>query len=151
MITKTKNILVAVKGNQAGEDAFRLACELAKENKAKVYAVYIIEVALELPLDAAVDTSQGETILSRIEALGQEEKCSVEAEYLQARHAGPAILQETINKKAELIILGIRFRQHLRSFAIGSTPSYILKHAHCPVILWRERLVEAAHASSLHL
>ena len=135
-----KKVLVPVKGDRAGEEAFRLACKLSKQNKAKLYALYVIEVAQELPLDAAVDSSLGEDILNRIEALGQEEKHPVEAEYLQARHAGPAIVQEALARNAELIVMGIPCKSRYGSFTLGETASYVLKNSLCPVVLWREQL-----------
>ena len=64
-----KNVLIPTKGDDVGEDAFRLACGICKENKAKLYALYVIEVKQELPLDAEVDPRLGENILGRIEAL----------------------------------------------------------------------------------
>jgi len=48
----SKSILVPVNGDKAGENAFRLACRLARENKAKLHAIHIIEVKHEMPLDA---------------------------------------------------------------------------------------------------
>ena len=133
-----KNILVPIKGDPAGENAFRLACELSRESKAKLYALYIIEIKQELPLDAVVDSTDGETALNRIEAISHREKCHVEAGYLQARRAGPAIIQEVIERGVELLVLGISFKHRFGQFTVGETSSYVIKNAPCPVILWRE-------------
>ena len=143
MTMDVERILVPIIGDKAGEEAFRLACGLSKESKAKLYALYIIEVKQELPLDAEVDSSQGEAILGRIEAVSQEEKCRVEAEYLQARQAGPAIVQESIERRVGLIVLGVPYRRRFGQFTLGHTPAYILKNAPCPVILWREQMAPA--------
>ena len=139
-----KSILVPVNGDTAGERAFRLACRLAKENKAKLQALHVIEVKHELPLDAEVDASHGESVLDRIEAVSQEEKYRVEAQYLQARRAGPAIVQEALQRETELIVLGIPYKRHMGRFTVGETASYLLQNAPCPVILWRER--DGVHA-----
>ena len=139
MALNVKKILVPVKGDETGENAFRLACGLSKASKAKLHALFIIEVKQELPVDAEVDPVQGEAILGRIEAVGHEEKCQVEAECLQARHAGPAIVQEALERGFELIVLGIPFKRRLGQFSIGETASHILKNAPCPVILWSEQ------------
>ena len=139
MSRKINNILVPINGDKAGEEAFRLACDLSKENKAKVRVLYVIEVGQELPLDAEVDAALGEAVLSRIEALAAEVKCNVQAEYLQARHAGPAIVQEALERESGLIIMGIPYKRRLGSFTLGNTASHILKHASCPVIMARER------------
>ena len=134
-----EKILVPVKGDPTSEDAFRLACGLSKEHKATLYALYVIEVPQDLPLDAEVESAYGEATLRRIEAVSQEEKCRVKAEYLQARYAGPAVTQETLERGIDLIVLGISYKQRFGRFTLGETASYILKNAPCPVILWREQ------------
>ena len=138
MAMNAKKILVPITGDKTGEDAFRLACGLSKESKSKIYALYIIEIIQALPLDAEVNPSEGETVLSRIEAVSHEEKCQVEAEFLQARRAGPAVVQEALERGVELIVLGVPYKRRLGQFTLGDTASYILRNAPCPVILWRE-------------
>ena len=140
MVTSAKNILVAIKGDNTGEDAFRLACRLSRANKGKVHALYVIEVEQGLPLDAEVETTKGEAILGKIEAVSHEERCQVDARYVQARHAGPAIVQEATDRKLELIVLGIHRKPRLGSFDLGETASHVLKNAPCPVIVWREQV-----------
>ena len=139
MALRLKNVLVPTKGDKIGEDAFRLACGICKDNKAKLYALYVIEVTQELPLDAELDPTHGESILAQIEAVGAEEKCAVAGEYVQARHSGPAIVQEALERKIDLIVLGIPYKRRLGQFTLGGTATYILKNAPCPVILWREQ------------
>ncbi len=138
MSLDVKKILVPINGHKAGEDAFRVACELARHSKAKLYALYVIEITHELPIDAEVDPDEGEAILSGIETVSHEEKCHVEARYLQARRAGPAIVQEVEERRAELIVLGLPYKRHLGQFTLGDTASHVMKNAPCPVILWRE-------------
>ena len=140
MVTSAKNILVPIKGDHTGEEAFRLACRLSKANKGRIHALYVIEVEHGLPLDAEVETAEGEAILSKIEAVSHEEKCHVDARYVQARHAGPAIVQEATERRLELIVLGIHGKLRLGSFDLGETASHVLKNAPCPVILWREQV-----------
>ena len=53
---RIKNVLVPVDGSKAGFDALALACHLSKKNKGTVYAVYVIAVARNLPLDAEMST-----------------------------------------------------------------------------------------------
>ena len=147
MTKNAKTILVPINGDEATVEAFRLGCSMSKDQKAKLYALHVIEVKNELPVDAEVDASNGEAILERIEAVGAGTKCQVQAEYLQARRAGPAIVQEASNKEVGLIILGIPHKRQLGRFAIGETASYILKNALCPVILWRQQAAPASEAT----
>ena len=137
-----KRILVPVAGEKFAEDAFRLACRVAKHNGARVYVLYVIELGLDLPLDAepGPENEVAEAVLQRIEALGREEKCPVEASLVQARHAGPAIVQEAIQRNMELITLAESYKKRFGPQVLGEAVSYVLKNAPCPVLLWREPL-----------
>ena len=138
---KPRSILVPVKGSTADMEAFRLACALAQESKSKLYALYVIEVKRELPVDAEVtgEVIKGEDILSEIEAVSREEKSAVSAEILQARQAGPAVIHEAVERDVDLIILGVPSGGMNNASHLGATASHILKNAACPVLLWREQ------------
>lgn len=137
---RPKNILVPVRGYRADVEAFRLACGLGHEAKSKLYALYVIEVKRELPVDAEVtsEVGKGEEILSEIETVSREEKAVVSAEILQARQAGPAVIHEAVERDVDLIIMGVPAKGLNNSFHLGENVSYILKNASCPVLLWRE-------------
>ena len=140
-------ILIPVNGNGCDDDALRLASEIVKGNgKAKVYAVYVIQVGRDLPLDAEIseETSKAERVLNHLEHLGRELRCSVEATLLQARDVGPAIVQEAVEREAELIVMQMSYKRRFGSFSMGETAPYILKNAPCQVLLSRE----AMHAKS---
>ena len=66
MRLNAKQILVPVNGDRASESTFRWACKTAKESKAELHAVYVIEVPLELSMEAEIteDINRGEDILA---------------------------------------------------------------------------------------
>ena len=137
-----KRILVPVNGDKASEHTFRWACQLARQSKAQLHAVHVIEVPLELPLESenTEATNKGEEILARIEAIGAEEKCKdLQAKSLRARHAGPAIVMEAEDRQMDAVILGVPYRRRFGSCTLGATASYIFNNAPCQVIFWRER------------
>lgn len=138
-LVKTKRILVPVGGNSVDEEVIRLACVLAKKPKAQVYIVYVIEVERSLPLDAQVDseTRKAEVVLANAEDIGAEEHCEMETDLLQAREAGPGIVDEAIERGVDLIIMGIGYKRHLGAFDLGKTVPYVLKEAPCHVLLYR--------------
>lgn len=140
-----KNVLLPIKGEAWDEEAFQLACTLAKGAKGKIHALYVIEVARDFPVDAEIgeETRRGEEVLGQIESLAREAKCPLDADILQARQAGPAIIQEAISKDTDVIILGVSYRRNSNGFQIGGTISYVLQNAQCPVLLWRNR--KSAH------
>ena len=133
-----RSILVAVDGSSTDEGAARLACGLARSAKAKVVVLYVIEVGHELPLDIELDPSEGEEVLTRLESIGGREKCSLEGGYVQARHAGPAIVEEAVNKNAQVVMLGLPNNRYQRNGSFGDTIGYVLKNAPCQVLLWRD-------------
>jgi len=135
-------ILVPVKGDTLSERTFRWACQTAKDSKAELHAVYVIEVPLDLPLEAEItlDVNRGEEILTRIEAIASQEKCkNVQAKYMRARDAGPAIVLETQDRNMDMVIMGIPYRRRFGSCDMGPTADYIFHNAECQLILWRDQ------------
>ncbi len=141
MRLEAKKILVPVNGDAVSERTFRWAAQTDKEYKAELHAVYVIEVPLDLPLEAEItqDVNRGEEILTRIEAIASQEKYkNVQAKYMRARHAGPAIVLETQDRHMDMVIMGIPYRRRFGSCGMGATADYIFHNAECQVILWRD-------------
>lgn len=132
-------VLVPIVGNGVDRDVVRLACELAEENEASVYAVYVIEVERSLPLDATQEKkmAMAEDILSRAEQAAVEDGYRIDTGILQAREAGPALVTEAREGNADLIVLGVGYKKRLGVFNIGDTTSYVLREAPCGVVLYR--------------
>jgi nucleotide-binding universal stress UspA family protein len=137
-----KRILVPVNASPTDEEAVRLACRLAIRNRAKVYAVSILEVKRSLPLDAVPEAGMErvERLLDAAERVGKELDVKVDTELLQAREAGPAIVDETRTWHADLIVLGMPYRERFGEFYIGRTVPYVVRHAPCRVLAFREPL-----------
>lgn len=137
-----KTVLVPVSGNRTDEEAIGLACEVARRNKGKVYALYVIEVQRVLPLDADLpsESDRGERVLEQAERFGRIHDYTVESDLLQAREVGPAIVDEAIERGADLIILGIEYKKPFGEFSLGHTMPYVLRNAPCRVWLCRESM-----------
>ncbi|MBA7469487.1 MAG: universal stress protein [Dehalococcoidia bacterium] len=133
-------ILVPISGTDADEETMRLACRLAKKAKGRIWAVYVITVQRTLPLDAKIEPEiqKAEDILDHIEMVAEEEDYKVEAEALQAREAGPAIIDEAVERGVDLILMGIRHKRRFGQFSLGTVVPYVLKHSPCPVILHQQ-------------
>jgi nucleotide-binding universal stress UspA family protein len=124
--------------------ALGLACELARKNKGKVYAVHVIEVKRTLPLDAPMQTEEdsGEDILLQAEQVAKNQGYRAESEILHAREAGPAIVDEAIARRADLIILGMPYSRPFGEYEVGRVVEYVLRSAPCEVWLCRHRVGE---------
>ena len=132
-------VLVPVSGSTLDDDVLSLACQMVDHKHGTVWVLYVIEVARTLPLDAEVtaETARGEQVLQRLENLGKSWKCKLEGEILQARNVGPAIVQEAVDRDAELLIAGMAYQEHYGSPTLGDLVPYLLKHSPCRVLVYR--------------
>lgn len=134
-----KNILVPVIGTEADDEAIRLACRLAKKDKGKIWAVYVVTLKRTLPLDAEIGSElrKAEEILEHAESVAEEDDYELETDLLQAREAGPTIVDEIVERQIDLILIGIEYKRRFGQFSLGSVVPYVLKNAPCRVILYQ--------------
>ncbi len=135
-----KNILVAIGGSEADEEAIRLACGLAKKGKTRIWAVYVITIKRALPLTAEIEAEakEAEDVLDHIEEVAEEQEFKIETDVLQAREAGPAIVDEAAERGVDLIVMGVKYKRQFGQFNLGDVVPYVLKNAPCPVILYQK-------------
>ncbi len=135
-----KKILVPVIGTEADDEAIRLACRLAKKDKGKIWAVYVVTVKRALPLDAEIEPEiiKAEEILDHANSIAEEQDFEIETDLLQAREAGPTIVDEAVEREVDLILVGIEYKRRFGQFSLGSVVPYVLKNAPCRVILYHQ-------------
>ena len=135
-----RKILVPVVGTAADDEAIKLACRLAKKDKGKIWAVYVIAVKRALPIDAEIELEikKAEEILDHAESITEEQDYEIETDLLQAREAGPTIVDEAVESGVDLIIMGVEYKRRFGQFSLGSVVPYVLKNAPCRVILYHQ-------------
>ena len=142
MLRKSRNrILVPVNGSQASKQAFHWACQLARSARADLFAIYVYEIPMEIPLGIAQSEDsrhEGEQILKVVEDIADSEHCKVNATMVEARNAGPAIVVDSIDRDMDLLVIGVPFQPWASPVQVGSTADYILKNSRCQVIVARE-------------
>jgi nucleotide-binding universal stress UspA family protein len=132
-------ILVPVAGTKADEAAMELACILSRGKKqAEIFAVHIIPVDRSLPLDAEIASAIGraEDLLEQVISEAEHKGYDVDSDILQAREVGPAVVEEAVSKKADLILIGVCYKKHYGEFCLGDVVPYVLKNAPCPVLVY---------------
>jgi nucleotide-binding universal stress UspA family protein len=141
-------ILVPINGGPTSEEAVLLACRLARRRKAKVHVICILEVKRSLPIGAVDESAAAgaEGLLDHAERIGAELEIRVETELLQAREAGPAIVEEIKTWQADLVVVGMPYRQRYGDFYMGRTALFVLRNAPCRALLFREPPVADAGA-----
>ena len=131
-------ILVPISGTPTDEEAINLACYLARKDKAKIWAVYVIPIDRTLPLDIELDTDvhRAETILDEIEQLAAGKGFVVETDLLQEREIGPTIVDAAVEHEVDLIVMGISYKRLYGQFSMGNVLPHVMKNAPCRVILY---------------
>ena len=135
-----RKILVPVAGTEVDEEAIKLACRLAKKDKGKIWAVYVIMIKRSLPVEAEIESEirKAEDILDHLASVAEGEDYEIETDVLQAREAGPAIIDETIERVVDLILMGVKYKRRFGQFSLGDVVPYVLKNAPCRVMLYQQ-------------
>lgn len=136
-----KRILLPLAGAAVDADVVRLAAAVAKQSKAQIEALHVIEVKWNLPLDAGLPDEEvrAEQLLAAAEDVGRAAGVRIETEYVAARTAWSAIVHEAEQRGADLIIIGMPYRKRLGKVTVGHTVQNVFVNAPCQVIALRER------------
>ena len=104
-----RNVLVPVVSRRESEAAVDLACRLASERRGAIVALTVLEVPLELPLDAELPESlerKAHELLDEVRAIGDAYGVEVVGRLVRARRAGRAIVEEAERRNSEIMVMG---------------------------------------------
>lgn len=138
-----KRIVIPVNGGAGDDRAIRIAAQISAKFPISLTLIFVVEVVQTMPLDAELPTEidRGEAILRHAEDLARSvinpKSSNITIELLQARSAGAAIVDESIERRSEMIILAARTRTKFGKAALGETVGTVLKTAPCEVMLLR--------------
>jgi nucleotide-binding universal stress UspA family protein len=138
-------VVVALSGATSDPRILRLVLDLARPIKAEVVAVHVVEIDWTQPLDANVAemSEDAQRVLDLAEAQAERAGWPIEAVLVQARDVGAAIVDEAVERAADLLVVGLPYRKKFGGdFAIGKTVPYVLKNAPCAVWVAREPMPE---------
>jgi APA family basic amino acid/polyamine antiporter len=129
-----RNVLVPVVWRRESEAAIDLACRLASERRGTIVALTVLEVPLDLPLDAELPghaERKANDLLDEARAIGDAYGVDVVGRLVRARSAGRAIVEEAERRHSEIVVMGApRHDEHRRRGRIfGGTVDFVLKNA----------------------
>ena len=132
-----RNILVPVAPGHETEEALDVACRLATERRARVAAVAVVEVPLELPIDASMEEAEAQAheLLDYARTVGDSYGVDVVGRIVRDRRAGRGIVREADQRNSEIVVMGAPRRKRAQSPVFGGTADYVLKHAPCRVMV----------------
>jgi APA family basic amino acid/polyamine antiporter len=142
-----RRIVVPIVPGRPSDDALDVACRLAAERGARVVALTVIEVPLELPLDA--DLPEEERLandeLDEAMAVGDTYGVRVVGRLVRGRSASVEIVREAERRGAEIIVLGSPRKDLTRRRGVfGSTVDRVMRRAPCRVMVTASRQRSAA-------
>lgn len=149
-MARFRSILAPVVDDSASLEAVAIGASLARQEKGVLTLLHVIEVERSLPVTADMDleAQSGEELLRRARVLAAEAgNITINDELLQARVAGPAIVEEAEARGVDVIMMGVGWSPLLGQFEVGPTAGYVLRHASCNVWIVREPLEMATAAA----
>jgi nucleotide-binding universal stress UspA family protein len=144
-----RRILVPVHGGALDEYAVNLAASVCdQKGGTDLTLVYVVEVPQRLALDADLpcEIEDGEAVLQSArrfaESIPGAKWRKIATELLQARVASSAIVDESIERGADAIVLSAANRRRRGTLTQGDTVPFVLDNAPCNVLLVRPTTLE---------
>ena len=129
------DIVVVVGNGQVNGNLIRIGCRMAKVAKRKVHLVHVIEVPRTEAINAVLPeaSKRADALLKEAMEIAKEVGCEAVAEVVQARSAGPAIVEEARDHHCAVIFMGIVRDNKCFHNEISQAISYVLCNAACRV------------------
>jgi nucleotide-binding universal stress UspA family protein len=142
-------ILVPLLGDPSVDDAALkvAALLLAGRDATEISLLHVIEVPFERNLDAEDEdaVAEADTILARAERMLSEREIATRTSTVQARAAGPAIVDDANELGADLIVMGLRYKKRFGGqWDAGRTVPYVMRNSTAPVWCLRAETKELA-------
>ena len=145
-----ETILLATDGSPASELASEEAIDLATQVEARLLVVSVLG-ASSRPSEASAETGSmadsRDSLTTKAQAIVQRAKAAgADATFLVWEgEPGEAIVAAADSENADLIVVGSHGRSGVSRFLIGSVSDFVVRHAHCPVMVVRGRLDTPRH------
>jgi nucleotide-binding universal stress UspA family protein len=142
-IAPIKRAVLSLNGGPTDSLVIDFGCKLARSDQTELLAVYVVEVDWRHDLEADLEGQREEAsrVLDLAEGMAEKEKVPMDAQLLQARDVGAALIDEAVSLKADAIVMGLPYRMRFGGdFAMGNTIPYVLKTAPCSVFVLREQV-----------
>jgi nucleotide-binding universal stress UspA family protein len=144
-----ETILLATDGSPASEPASEQAIDLATQVGARLLVVSVVASARQPSESTAVGhaSETRDALAANAQAIVQKARAAgADATFLVWEgDAGDAIVAAADSENADLIVVGSHGRSGVSRFLIGSVSDFVVRHAHCPVMVVRGKTEVARH------
>jgi nucleotide-binding universal stress UspA family protein len=144
-MSKIETILLATDGSPASAGASDEAIDLAIQVGARLLIVSVLGASSRpagSTVEAAGPADSRDSVTTKAQALAQRAKAAgCDATFLVwDGDPGEGIVAAADSENADLIVVGSHGRSGVSRFLIGSVSDFVVRHAHCPVMVVRGRL-----------
>ena len=142
-----KRILAPIDGSDTAKRAFDFALKTARENRAELIPLYIVDVPMVAYQAPGCDPSivrdallrEGENLKTEALAVMQRENIKGTPRVVEAEVPGSdiaqCILDEAHKTHADLVVMGTHGRRGVRRLVLGSVAERFVRLSCCPVLL----------------
>jgi nucleotide-binding universal stress UspA family protein len=141
-----KKIMVATDGSELVKRAIDTAIDIARQNEAKLYAVYVISMgffSMTLPTDEQWKMAfqqrlmtEGKEATAYVENAGRAANVRVESVVLRGSPADE-IIGFAEREYIDLIVMGTQGVTGIKKFLLGSVAENVVRHSKKPVLVVR--------------
>ncbi len=147
-------LVVPVAGSGMDDRVLGMLPNLLSSDGGTITFLFVVAVPQSMPLDAELptDIDTGERALRHAETAVRRvlpsRNTNIVTELLQARAVGPAIVDESIERDADAIVMTATIhRKHGRP-TLGGTIEHVLLHAPCEVVVIRMAPAQQPHSGA---
>jgi universal stress protein A len=145
-----KKILVPTDFSKFSDNALKQAYDIAKQYKAKIYLLHVIEIVQTCSIDYCLDDQSVKAldekslefsekmIQKQINKVFRSKDVEVVSDVKKGRPY-EEILKEQTSKKIDLIVIASHGRTGILSHLIGSIAEKVVRGAKCPVMVVRNK------------
>jgi nucleotide-binding universal stress UspA family protein len=122
--------------------AFKYACEMARDNRARLVAMHVLEPVGPLMADGIMLPMETEYVRGaareQLRTLAPTERGFEFERMFREGLAPDAIVEAADEVRADLIVMGTHGRSGLSRLLLGSVAEQVLRRARCPVLFVKE-------------
>lgn len=145
-IAPVTRAVLSLDGSPTDRHVIDFGCKLARADHCELVAVYVVEVDWRHGLDDDLEKEReaASRALDLAEGMAEKEDVALDAQLLQARDVGAALVDEAVALEADAIVIGLPYEVRFGGdFALGHTIPYVFKNAPCRVFVVREPVADS--------
>lgn len=138
---RIRRILLATDLSPASEGATDQALQLARDLRAELLVVSVIDPASALggaPTLARMDQRRATREVAAQGIVVKGRRVGVNVHFLVWEgEPGPAIVEAAVAEGADLVVVGTHGRSRVGRLVLGSVSDHVVRHAPCPILIVR--------------